>query len=801
MPSSFSRARLAVLAALFIVVGYQAWHSIDAIHYYLRGVERPFQLASGPIRIVSARVEAEKAGLVKGDEILSLNGSPIHRREELAVVLRRAVAGEEWRVGFRRGQQTRVAVFRLARFNSEAKSGLDWTTAIVTDFVIRWFGIVLAAFVLWMRPRDPMAWLLLALLVSFGFLATSVGNLEEGWPLPWRALATFYRVLVASSWPLWMLLFGLYFPDPHSQTRLFGWTRWLLGGPQAVLACAVAVFATIDTATDWQFAPVFQSIERLVPFGLALSCACITILFINIPYKMAKEKSPDAKRRLKWLYWGMTVSLGPVFLFILYSWIFQKNLNSLPDPLVVTMILLLFVFPATLAYVIVVQKAMDVRVALRQGLQYALAQRAMGLVTALVIMAVIWLTFRSVASGGMGSARQLGAIGSAVLAVVLLQRLMAKVRTWVDRIFFREQVETERVLAELGDEVRHMPDAEALKQRVCRRISDALHVPRVEILSDAAGAGFELAVPISSGRSQLGVLALGPKLSEEPYSRSDRHLLQTVAAQAALALENVHLTQVIAEEAAQRERLNHELEIAREVQERLLPQRPPIVQGLEYAGCCRPAQSIGGDAYDFFLTREGHLMTSVADICGKGVPAALLMAGLQASLRGLCAGGVSDMGELMSRLNGLMWESTPRNRFATLWCGQYDCTTRILHHVSAGHGDPVVVRANGRVERPASRGLALGLTRSARYVSGELRLEPGDLIAVSTDGVTEARNPAGEDFGEDRWAAAVAEAASHSPERIVSHVLRAVDEFAAGAEQHDDLTVILLKVPSRAGSC
>ena len=779
-----------------IVIGYQAWHSFDALHFFLRGAELPFLLRFIQPVIGSLSKTASGAGLKADDKILSVNGKTIERRMDVAALLRKAVAGEEWTVAYQRGAQSGFATFRLARFNNDAKSWIDWTTAVFTDFLNRWFGIVLAFFVLWMRPRDPMAWLLLALLVSFGFLATSVGDIDEGWPLPWRAFAAFYRAIVSTTWPLWMLLFGLYFPDPQSSTRLLGWTRWVLGVPQALLALSAAVVSTLDTTASL---PVRQSTEWLAqisPAGIALACACISVLFINIPYKMAKEKAPDAKRRLKWLYWGMTASLGPIFLFILYSWLFQKKISDLPETLIISMILMLFLFPATLAYVIVVQKAMDVRVALRQGLQYALAQRAMGVVTALVVMAVIWLTFQSVTRDGMRSARQLGAIAIAVLAVVLLQRIVEKARGWVDRKFFREQVETERVLAELGDEVRHMPDAESLKQRVCRRISEALHVPRVEILTDAAGAGFELAFPISSGRAQLGVLGLGPKLSEEPYSRADKHLLQTVASQAAMALENVRLTQIVAEEAAHRERLHHELEIAREVQERLLPQRPPVVQGLEYAGRCRPAQSIGGDAYDFFLTREGHLMATVADICGKGVPAALLMAGLQASLRGLCAGGVTEVGELISRLNGLLWESTPRNRFATLWCGRYDRTLRILHHVSAGHGDPVVVRASGELERPAARGLALGLTRSVRYCSGELQLQPGDLIAICTDGVTEARNPAGEEFGEDRWAAAILNAAAQSPERIVAHVMRAVDDFAAGAEQHDDLTIILLKVPA-----
>lgn len=793
----FSHPRAAVLAAMTIVIGYQAAHSASALHFYLRGAELPFRLGGVQPKIVTLRDQAAASGLQKGDQVISINGQSIRGRPGVAALLRDSQPGDEWTVTYRRDSTIGKATLSLERFKSDAKSWIDWTTGVFTDFLNRWFGIALAVFVLWMRPRDPLAWLLCALLVSFGFLASSVHDVEDGWPLPWRALAAFYKSAAGVSWPLWMLLFGLYFPDPHSKLRLLGWTRWVLGVPQALFALSIAAVSTAATfqASPGAPLPLLRWLEKLSPAGLVLACACIAVLFINIAYKMARERQPDAKRRLRWLYWGMTASLGPVFLFILYSWIFRRSLDSVPNALVIAMVLMLFIFPATLAYVIVVQRAMDVRVALRQGLRYALAQRAMGLVTAMLVLGVIWLTFESVTTGGMRSARQLGAIAASVLAVVLLQRVMARARLWVDRKFFREQVETERVLAELGEEVRHMPDAEALKERVCRRVSEALHVPRVEILTGPAGLGFELVLPISSGQQQMGVLSLGPKITEEPYSRADHNLLQTVASQTALALENVRLTQAVAEAAAHRERLQHELEIAREVQERLLPQRPPEVLGLHYAGRCRPAQSIGGDAYDFFLTREGRFIATIADICGKGVPAALLMAGVQASLRGLCAGGVSDVGELMSRLNGLMWESTPRNRFATLWLGQFDRATGILHFASAGHGDPLVVRASGLVEHPVSRGLALGLTRAARYTAGQLRLEPGDVVAVCTDGVAEARNPAGDEFGDQHWEAAVAAAARNSPEQIVAHLMRSVDEFAAGAEQHDDLTVIVLKVP------
>lgn len=197
-----------------IVIGYQAWHSFDALHFFLRGAELPFLLRFIQPVIGSLSKTASGAGLKADDKILSVNGKTIERRMDVAALLRKAVAGEEWTVAYQRGAQSGVATFRLARFNNDAKSWIDWTTAVFTDFLNRWFGIVLAFFVLWMRPRDPMAWLLLALLVSFGFLATSVGDIDEGWPLPWRAFAAFYRAIVSTTWPLWMLLFGLYFPDP-----------------------------------------------------------------------------------------------------------------------------------------------------------------------------------------------------------------------------------------------------------------------------------------------------------------------------------------------------------------------------------------------------------------------------------------------------------------------------------------------------------------------------------------------------------------------------------------------------------
>ena len=141
----------------------------------------------------------------------------------------------------------------------------------------------------------------------------------------------------------------------------------------------------------------------------------------------------------------------------------------------------------------------------------------------------------------------------------------------------------------------------------------------------------ELLLPLAVRDKLLGFISLGPKKSEEPYTGSDVRLLKSVAAQTGLALENANLMREIADEVAQRERLNREVEIAREVQERLFPQKLPVIAGLDYAGHCRPALGVGGDYYDFLALPQGHLGVAIGDVSGKGIAAALMMASLQAS--------------------------------------------------------------------------------------------------------------------------------------------------------------------------
>jgi sigma-B regulation protein RsbU (phosphoserine phosphatase) len=294
-----------------------------------------------------------------------------------------------------------------------------------------------------------------------------------------------------------------------------------------------------------------------------------------------------------------------------------------------------------------------------------------------------------------------------------------------------------------------------------------------------------------------GFISLGPKQSEEPYSGSDLRLLQSVATQTGLALENSYLTAAIAAEVAQRERLNRELEIAREVQERLFPQHLPHVPGLDYCGACRPALGVGGDYYDFLLLPGGPIGIAVGDVSGKGIAAALLMASLQASLRSQTIQGGSDLATIIGNVNRLVYEASGANKYATFFYAQYDPASRQLTYVNAGHNPPMIFRKSGAAPEVLpleAGGAVVGLLPDFPYAQATVTMQPGDLLVGFTDGISEAMNAADEDYGEARLIAAAQTCDGLSAAETISCLVADVDAFVAGAKQHDDMTLVVVRV-------
>jgi phosphoserine phosphatase RsbU/P len=274
-----------------------------------------------------------------------------------------------------------------------------------------------------------------------------------------------------------------------------------------------------------------------------------------------------------------------------------------------------------------------------------------------------------------------------------------------------------------------------------------------------------------------------------------RGLQTRSAAQTLLALEVARLTTAISREIAQRDLLNRELEIAREVQEHLFPQRLPPVPGLDYCGRCRPAREVGGDYYDFIELPEGRLGIAIGDVSGKGIGAALMMASLEASLRGQVSVGL-DLAELMTRINSLVYDASPASRYATLFYAQYDPRSLRLSYVNAGHNPPVILHKSagvGQVFRLETGGPPIGLLRDC-YQQDSFSLRPGDLAVLFTDGVSESMNSRGDDWGEDRLIECAKTCHGLTALDTMTRILADAEAFAAGASQHDDMTLVVLRV-------
>ena len=300
----------------------------------------------------------------------------------------------------------------------------------------------------------------------------------------------------------------------------------------------------------------------------------------------------------------------------------------------------------------------------------------------------------------------------------------------------------------------------------------------------------ELLLPLSLKDKVLGIMSLGPKQSEEPFSPTDLRLLNSVAAQTGLALENGRLTEAIREEARAREKQNRELELGREVQERLFPQHYPVIPGLDYAGACRPALGVGGDYYDFIPMSNGGLGIAIGDVSGKGIPAALLMATLRAFLRGQTIDHETDLSAVIANLNRLVFESSAQNRYATFFLGVFDSATRVLNYINAGHNAPMVIRPAGEVLRLEAGGSVVGLMPGGCWEQGRIKLESGDLLLAFTDGISEAMNHADDEWGEERMVEAVQTMRGAPAKAILDRIVRSADEFVAGTPQYDDMTLI-----------
>jgi sigma-B regulation protein RsbU (phosphoserine phosphatase) len=782
---------------------------------------------------------AEAAGLRPGDQLLAIASVPVKDEFTLYREYRKNQPGDVITLAVHRpGRAEPVTLAASFRRRTSVPQPNDWPQYFAGElrnlYPIPFVVVGLA--VLFLRLGNPHVWLLalmFASLIAAPGIPTGVANVPAGLRPFAAAYQGFFLGLLGADFYAFFALFPIRSPID----RIAPWLKWA-GGALGVFfgVAAMRDGALKLPSTLAQF--LGQAGAQHVPFYYEFPFIHLGLISLALNYFLTRDL--EARRKMRVLFWGTLIAFGPGS--VRAAAIGFAGFQS-PWWLDTLFTAVFWIFPLSFAYAVVKHRVLDIPVLLRRSARYVLVQRGFVVVLSLISIAITFLfasLFDRYVQPLFGADEPAGIGLGAILGTLLLAgglRVHRMVSARIDRAFFRSAYDARLILGELAERTRTATDRAELAQLLEQQIERALH-PRslgvylrsangdltsvsgeASVRADApllvelartgearelpsngsipAGLNAECLVPVLSRRQGLlGVLALGPRLSDEPYSAEDKRLLTAVAGQAGTALENLSLAEEIAERIESERRATHEMEIAKAVQARLLPQSAPAFKTLECAARCLQTRSVGGDYYDFLRLGPDRVGLVLADVAGKGFHAALLMSTLQAHLRSQVSTSPLDPVHALQRVNRMLWECTDPQHYATLFLGLYNDLSRELVYVNCGHLAPILLHPDGTLERFESTATVLGLFEQWDCTAERVHIAPGDLLVVFSDGVTEAMHN-DEEFGEERLIELVRARSGLPVNDIVTGIFNHVLEFSAG-DQSDDLTVLVAR--SRCGN-
>ena len=300
--------------------------------------------------------------------------------------------------------------------------------------------------------------------------------------------------------------------------------------------------------------------------------------------------------------------------------------------------------------------------------------------------------------------------------------------------------------------------------------------------------GFSALVPMRIQDETKGVLAIGPKISGAAFDESDLEFLKTLGNQAMTTLENARLF----EETLEKQRMEEELNLARNIQKGLLPSELPKLDNYQIAALNISSRQVGGDYFDVIQISEDLYGIAIADVSGKGAGAALLMANLQASMQALVKTDI-EMGEMVARINNLIHQNTDLDKFITFFYGQLDIKNNTFTFCNAGHNPPYKIDKKNNIEELEVGGIILGMMPNMKFETATVNMKAGDRIVMFTDGITEAMDVKDEEYGEERLLDVIHKWPDSSAEELMEKISSDVTVFSEGAPQADDITMVVLK--------
>jgi sigma-B regulation protein RsbU (phosphoserine phosphatase) len=789
---------------------------------------------------------AEHAGLRAGDRIIGVNGRPLTSSAPFDQAYARGKPGDA--VVFsveREGEPNPVEIHGIFRASTEERpaEGLAKTSAVQVTRSFPVLFLLVGLTVLFLRLDDPNAWLLASLFC--GFVAAPGFSHQVLMGTAMRSLAFAYQgIFSAMLCPLFYIFFAV-FPARSPMDRRAPWLKWVglaFGAGMAVTAVVTGDLRELGVANDL-FGEKTGEIVRLslIYVGYIFIALGMISLAINA---FAGSCEAGLQRKSRVIFWGTLIGVLPLVVeraamdFTNYRPTFWVN---------TILIIVCALYPLSFGYAVVKHRVMEIPMLLRRSARYVLVQR--GFIVLLFAVALSTIVFFSqTLSRFFQPNPSAGMMFSAMFGIALVWAsapLVKRGTQRIDRAFFRSAYDARVILTDLAERARTVSSRHELAELLQQHLQKALHpkkfacyfvagdsklipecgdipegaeplctglvtlglltlrgkswdtpLPGEEGMEDLvvlAPLAPECLVPILDHAGQLsGLLVLGQRLSEEPYSSEDKRLLDSVASQAGIAIENIALAENMAERMEVDRRVARDMEIAREVQARLFPQFLPLLKTLQYIGACIQARVVGGDYYDFLDLGAGRLGIVLADIAGKGIAAALLMANLQANLRSRFMVALEDPHQLLQSVNQLFVENTPEDSYATLFYADYDDANHCLRYANCGHNPPLLLRANGNIERLEPTATVLGLFREWNCEVKKVAIGAGDLLVIYTDGVTEALNQAGEEFGEARLRTILRTQAQRPVNELLSVILDEVQKFS-GTSQADDLTLVIAR--------
>jgi len=831
------------------------------------GAEFAYSMKSRALRVIRVFPgrNADQAGLRAGDEILGINNARLDTLTPYYEAVGRGNTGDTVNFSLRPPGEVSARIVPVVlesplplEMYRNLTPGRIAAVRVMLVYPILFLVVGLA--VLFLKVTDRNAWLLAVFFA--GFIA--LPDLPPGmFPRTLRGFCMTYHVVLAGLAPAALYGFLAVFPATSPLERRVPWLKWLfLSGAGISIAAGLWTIAAASTYwTIWlplEYGGPSWVTPSLRFFGSVYGLGAESLAVVSLVLNSFWAVTPEAQRKARVIVWGIACGLLPIMVLGMAISISGARFQDAPFWPYALCVLALFLVPLSFGYAVVKHRVMEIPLLLRRSARYVLVQRGF-IVLMLVVAASAIGIFTHVFSRLVHANTNTGMALSAAFGIVLVWTSAPLVRRGtvrIDRAFFRSAYDSRIILNDLAEKTRTVGDRLQLANLLELHVTEALHPkalacylessdnrlsavsrtfpatietlessapmfvdlarrgkpwevlpsgsPGVDDLAALSSLAPECLVPILGRENNLiGLLVLGPRLSEEPYSSEDKHLLGSVASHVGIALENIRLAEKMAERMEADRRTAQEMDIARQVQARLFPQKLPAMKTLEYTGACIQARKVGGDYYDFLELRPGRLGLILADIAGKGVSGALLMANLQANLRSQYAMAVDDLPRLLASVNRLFYESTDDASYATLFFADYDDSSRKLRYANCGHLSPLLLRARQispdqtskppKAEWLRSTCTVMGLFEAWRCEIADVELAPGDTLVLYTDGVTEATNADGEEFGESHLVQTFEGHSNLPVKSLLQNVVSAVQQFSGGNEQQDDITLVIAR--------